>query len=91
VDVHFEVLMRRDGQADVDLATWDHHFDPLGGADFSAEPFDGDATGIATDFQAGDQLVFKYTGTSATLSNAYIPDGDGTRKGGRIPNITLPK
>jgi hypothetical protein len=91
VDVHFEVMLRRAGQADLDLATWDHHFDPLGGTNFTAEPLDADATGIATDFQPGDQLVFKYTGQSATLANAYIPDGDGVRKAGRIPNITLPK
>ena len=91
VDVHFEVLLRRAGQADMDIATWDHHFDPLPNGMFTAEPLDADAAGTAVDFQAGDQLVFKYTGQSATLANAYVPDGDGANKEGRDPNITLPQ
>ena len=84
------MLLRRAGVADVDLATWDHHFDPQPAGNFDAVPLDADATGIASDFQKGDQLVFRYTGTSAKLANAYIPDGDGSRQNGRIPNITLP-
>jgi hypothetical protein len=89
--VHFEVLLRRDGQADMDIATWDHHFDPLTDGTFTAQALDADATGVAVDFKDGDQLVFKYTGASATLANAYVPDGDGAVKGGRDPNITLPQ
>lgn len=91
VDVHFEMIHRRAGVADVDICTWDHHFDPLPGGSFDAQALDADATGTAVDFEAGDQLVFKYTGASATLPNAYIPDGDGATKHGRNPNITLPK
>jgi hypothetical protein len=91
VDVHFEVLLRRAGVADMDIATWDHHFDPLPNGVFTAEPLDADAAGTAVDFQAGDQLVFRYTGTSATLANAYVPNGDGANKEGRDPNITLPQ
>ena len=89
--MHFEVLLRRSGQADMDIATWDHHFDPLANGKFDAEPLDADATGVAVSFQSGDQLVFKYTGQSATLANAYVPDGDGDVKNGRDPNITLPQ
>ena len=74
----------------MDIATWDHHFDPTPDGKFLAEPLDADAQGIAVTFQAGDQLVFKYTGTSATLANAYVPDGDGANQSGRDPNITLP-
>jgi hypothetical protein len=91
VDVHFEVLQRRAGAADLDIATWDHHFDPLTDGTFSAQALDADAPGIAVDFKQGDQLVFKYTGMSATLANAYVPDGDGAVKNGRDPNITLPQ
>ena len=89
--MHFEVLLRRQGEADMDIATWDHHFDPLPGGVFTAQAYDGDAQGIAVAYQPGDQLVFKYTGASAKLTNAYVPDGDGARKAGRDPNITLPK
>ncbi len=75
----------------MDLATWDHHFDPTTDGMFNAQAFEADATGVASPaFQAGDQLVFKYTGASAKLADAYIPDGDGARLNGRIPNLTLP-
>ena len=90
MDVHFEMILRRAGQADVDIATWDHHFDPLGGGNFDAVAYEEDADGIAVDQQAGDQLVFKYTGKSATRAMAYVPDGDGGEKNGRNPSITLP-
>ncbi len=89
--MHFEVLLRRDGVADTDVVTWDAHFEPLAGGDFTAQPFDGDAVGAAITFQPGDQIVLEYTGTSASLQNAYVPDGDGGNKAGRDPNITLPK
>lgn len=84
-------MLRRAGQADADIATWDHHFDPLPNGMFTAQAYDGDADGTAVDFMPGDQLVFKYTGTSAKLLNAYVPDGDGARKDGRDPNLTLPR
>lgn len=84
------MLLRRAGVADVDLATWDHHFDPTTDGKFNAEAYEADAPGIATDFQKGDQLVFRYTADSAKLANAYVPNGDDGRKNGRIPNITLP-
>jgi hypothetical protein len=90
VDVHFEVLLRRTGMADADIVTWDAHFEPLPGDSFDAQTLDADASGIAVDYQPGDQLVFKYTGTSAKLKNAYVPDGDGGKKNGRNPYITLP-
>ena len=90
MDVHFEVLLRRTGAADADIVTWDAHFEPLAGNSFDAQSLDADADGIAIDYQPGDQLVFKYTGTSAKLKNAYVPDGDGGKKNGRNPYITLP-
>jgi len=90
VDVHFEMLWRRTGVADVTVATWDHHFDPLGGGNFDAQAYEADATGTAIDFQAGDKLVFRYTGASLSNVNAYVPNGDGAVANGRIPSITLP-
>jgi hypothetical protein len=88
--VHFEVFERRAGVADVSIVAWDAHFDPLPGASFDAQPLDADALGIAVDYLAGDQLVLKYTGVSAKLKNAYVPDGDGGKKNGRNPYVTLP-
>lgn len=91
VDVTFELLWRRDGRADVEIASWNHHFDPIGGGAFEAQPFEDTAQGAAIDFEAGDLLVFRYSGESATSPTAYIPNGDGDLQGGRIPFIDLPQ
>ena len=48
------------------------------------------ATAPAIAVRAGDQLIFRYTGQSASSVNAYVPNGDGARQKGRIPNLTLP-
>ncbi|HTJ44056.1 MAG TPA: hypothetical protein VL463_18245 [Kofleriaceae bacterium] len=77
--------------ADEVIVSWDHHFDPTSDGKFLAQAYDADAQGIAVDYRPGDQLVFKYTGESATKPSAYVPNGDGARKEGRDPNITLPK
>lgn len=92
VDVTFELIWRRSGSADVVLATFQHHFDPRGGGNFDAVPFEETATGPAIDWTegAGDQLVFRYTGANSVSTMAYIPNGDGASANGRIPNITLP-
>jgi hypothetical protein len=89
VDVHFELLWRR-GATDTSLAVWDHHFDPKGGGDFTAIAYEIDEATDAIPYQAGDLLIFRYTGTNATSAMAYIPNGDGVRASGRIPNLTLP-
>jgi len=88
--VHFAVDLRRTGVADAPIVGWDAHFDPLPGNSFDAQPLDADAAGIDVDYQDGDALVFKYTGTSLKLKNAYVPDGDGGKKNGRNPYIVLP-
>jgi hypothetical protein len=88
VDVQFELLWRRDG-SDTTLAAWSVHFDPAG-SDFDAVPAEVDEQAPAIDVRAGDQLVFRYTGSNTTTDDAYIPDGDGAKKNGRDPNITLP-
>lgn len=90
VDVTFDLIWRR-GSNDTTLATWQEHYDPLGGGNFDAQPFEYDEPGQAIDWKSGDQLVFRYTGANATQSEAYIPNGDGALSKGRIPNITLPK
>ncbi len=92
VDVQFDLLWRHtDGSADTVLAEWNQHFDPLGGGNFDAQPFEYDENCAAIDpWVKGDQLVFKYAGTGGSTAEAYIPNGDGPNTHGRIPNITLP-
>jgi hypothetical protein len=85
VDVHFEVALRRAG-TDTTIVSWDHHFEPA----TALQALDLDAPGTAVTAQDGDQIVFKYTGQSATRTSAYIPNGEGKLAGGRDPSITLP-
>jgi len=89
IDVTFDLIWRR-GATDMELATWSAHYDPLGGGDFDAQPFEYDEDAMAIDWQKGDQLVFRYTGANATVNEAYIPNGDEGNSHGRDPNITLP-
>ncbi|MEO6773293.1 MAG: hypothetical protein ABI467_09740 [Kofleriaceae bacterium] len=90
VDLQFDLVHRRAG-TDTTLVTWMEHYVPIGGGNFDAQPFEYDEPAPAVDFAAGDQLVFRYTGTNATTAQSYVPNGDGTLSKGRIPNITLPK
>jgi hypothetical protein len=89
VDVRFALIWRR-GNTDTSLATWQVHFDPLSAGDFDAQALELDEPAAAIDFHAGDQLVFRYSGANAPTDAAYIPNGDGALKHGRIPNLTLP-
>jgi hypothetical protein len=90
VDVTFSLIWRR-GSTDTSLVTWQKHFDPIGGGDYDAQPYVVDETAPAIDFQPGDQLVFRYAaGSNTSTAESYIPNGDGDRSNGRIPNITLP-
>ena len=57
---------------------------------FTAQRYDASADGPAVTFQAGDQLILRYTGASAASTTAYQPNGDGAGAGGRIPFIDLP-
>jgi hypothetical protein len=90
VDVEFDLLWRRDG-ADTTLAMLQRHFDPTPGSAFDAQAVTADVSAPAIEFQPGDQLVLRYTGTTSADAEAYIPNGDGVKKGGRDPNITLPQ
>jgi hypothetical protein len=84
VDVHFELIHRKDATDD-SLCTWDHHFDPAPDGTFPAMPFEADASCAAV---PGDLLVLRYSGQSAANNEAYIPDGEGS--GGNDLNLTLP-
>jgi hypothetical protein len=90
VDVVFELIHRR-GDTDVQLATWMQHFDPLADGSYLAQAYELDVEAPAIDFERGDQLVFRYTGAGSTAMMAFIPNGEGDRLSGRIPNITLPR
>jgi hypothetical protein len=91
VDVTFELLWRHADGHDSTLGIWNEHFDPNEGANFDAQPYEKDVEAPAIDFADGDQLVFRYTGMNASVSEAYIPNGDGAGAHGRIPSFTLPK
>lgn len=90
MDVHFQIVLRRTGEPDTDVVVWDHHFDPIPG-NFDAQLLDLDAEGTAIAFRAGDQIVFRYTGASASNPNAYIPNGEAATANGRNPAVVLPR
>jgi hypothetical protein len=90
VDVTFDLIWRR-GSDDMPLATWTQHFDQLPGGVYTAQAYEVDETAPAIAFKSGDQLVFRYTGGNTTGTQAFIPNGDGVKSMGRIPNITLPQ
>jgi len=87
VDVTFELMARHDS-ANVVLAKWSKHFDPLSGG-YEAQAYEVDKAAEAIDMPA--QLVFRYTAANTTGAEAWIPNGDGKIAHGRIPNITLPQ
>jgi hypothetical protein len=91
VDVRFELLWRREGRDDVELASWSHRFEPLGGGNFDAQPLELTADGPAVDQQPGDQLVLRYSADNGEVPMAYIPNGEGERANGRIPYVDLPQ
>jgi hypothetical protein len=90
VDATLTLIWRR-GATDTKLAEWSQHFEPLGGAQYRAQPCEVDLEAPAIDFEEGDQFVFRYAGQSSSNSMAWVPNGDGALLGGRIPNITLPR
>lgn len=91
VDVTFEILLRPAAGPDIELAVFEHHFEPLPGSAYEAQPFE--ATAEVDEVEAGpdDQLIFRYSGESASLPMAYVPNGDGEILGGRIPFIEFPR
>lgn len=89
VDVKFDLIWRR-GDQDSILGSWMQHFDPLGGGSFKAQPYEHDLDAQRIEFEPGDLFIFRYAGMGAMSSEAFIPNGDGERADGRIPNITIP-
>jgi hypothetical protein len=89
VDAAFTLIWRR-GVTDTTLAQWVKHWEPLPDGTFEAQPYEVDETAPAIDWQAGDQLVFRYAAMNTTTPNAFIPNGDGALSHGRIPSIALP-
>lgn len=94
-DVRFEIIWRTTagdaGASDHVLATFNHHFDARPAGNFDAVTYEADATGVAAQAQAGDQLVLRIEVMNAPQGQAYIPNGDGARTNGRIPSIALPQ
>ena len=89
VDVTFDLLWRsRDG--DRAIAEWTAHFEPLPAGALSAQACEHDVTGAAIAAHDGDELVFRYAASATSPAASYVPNGDGAKLGGRIPNITLP-
>jgi len=70
------------------IADWTHHFEPIGSGDYTPQPYEDSAEGVALDVETGDQLVFRYSAAGSDLPMAYIPNGDGLPL--RIPYIDLP-
>jgi hypothetical protein len=89
VDVTFTLIWRR-GASDTTLAQWSRHWDPLPGDGYLAQAYEIDVPAMAIEFQPGDRLVFRYAGANTDNNQAFIPNGDGRLKQGRIPAITLP-
>jgi hypothetical protein len=91
VDARYDVIWRS-AAGDQILATWQHHFDePMGPAQFDAQPYEDDVTAPAADAKAGDQLVLRFSAMGAgTGPTAFIPNGDGAQANGRVPSIKLP-
>jgi len=90
VDVTFE-LIHRTTAGDTTLASWSDHFEPLSGGIYEAQAYEIDQEAPAIDLAGTDELVFRYSGANTDAEQAFIPNGDGDRAGGRIPNITLPQ
>jgi hypothetical protein len=89
VDVRYELIHRSD--TDTVLASWERHWDPMDPNLFEAQAYEVDQTAAAVSFETGDKLVFRYTGLSGTMTDSYVPNGDGHLSNGRIPHITLPR
>jgi hypothetical protein len=93
VDITFDWIWRHaSGSADTILAEWSDHYVPRGAGDFDPQPFRYDESCDAVDFESGDLVVLRYTGSNSTSAEGYIPNGDNTAGSDDTtdPNITLP-
>ena len=89
VDVTLTLIWRR-GQTDTTLAQWMQHWDPRPDGTFRGQANEVEMAGPAIDFKAGDQLVFRYSGQSVKMREAFIPTGGGALENGRMPSLRLP-
>ena len=91
--LNFALIWRRPG-LDTTLAAWSKHWEPRGGGNFDAQPYEVDMAARAIDFLPGDLLVFRYAGAGTmgtTSGEPFVPNGDGSNSNGRIPSVTLPR
>lgn len=88
VDVTFEVIHRVGGTENV-VFTLEQHFEPRVDEPGMATAYEETAEAERVESQEGDELVFRFTGESEN-DMAYIPNGEGTMNGGRIPYLDLP-
>jgi hypothetical protein len=88
VDVTFEVIWRSGG-SDHEIFTLEQHFEPRADDPSMATAYEQTAEADKVDASEGDELVFRFSGESAN-DMAYIPNGEGTEAGGRIPYLDLP-
>ncbi|MBL8635446.1 MAG: hypothetical protein JNM40_19620 [Myxococcales bacterium] len=95
--VRFEVRVRKasvsDDSSDQILFTVENVFmrDPAN--PLYAVPFQTQVDGLAGNADSGDKLILRFTGLAADsdIGAMYIPNSDGTLRGGRIPRIQLPQ
>ena len=92
IDVTFDLVWRRAGD-DTLLATHTRRFERRSDGRLVAQPCEIDLEAPAIDFEPGDQLIWRYAGANSdtTVTMPWIPNGDGERTEGRIPNLTLPR
>ena len=93
-DVRWDVVLRKADNSEQPIVSFSHHYDPPAGSDkYVAVPFDGDAAGDKVDAVGNaDSLLLRITVTAGTANEyLFIPNGDGSNTGGRIPSITAPQ
>ncbi len=94
--VRFEVRTRPaaavDDRSDQVIVGVENVFTRDAAKPFDAIPFEASADGAASDAQAGDKLVLRFTGlpNDSDAAAVYIPNADGAYHAGRIPSIKLP-
>jgi hypothetical protein len=90
VDVTFDLVWRaQDGDHTIGSVT--HHFDPQPDGSYNAVAFETDVSGTAVNPLINqDQLVLRFSTTTASSNLLYIPNSDGANAKGRIPSLRLP-
>ena len=87
-DVTFDVIWRAGG-SDTVVFTLEQHFEPRVDEPGMATAYEETAQADKVESASGDELVFRFSAESAN-DMAYIPNGEGTMNGGRIPYLDLP-